>query len=105
MTITSSLITSATEYLGYAPKQLSVDLSIELFADRRNYPPSYTDTIIDADMTKNLSKIAMAVVEIDSKIGIEGQTGMSENGINRTYGNLTIPKVYADVLQIARIIK
>ena len=31
MTIVSSLITTTTGYLGYAPKQLAVDLALEIF--------------------------------------------------------------------------
>jgi len=47
----------------------------------------------------------MAIAEIDAKEGIEGQTSHSENGISRTYGSIPMPKAYASVLQIARIIK
>ena len=36
-------------------------------------------------MQKNKSKIAMAVVELDSKDGFENQTGHSENGYSRTF--------------------
>lgn len=104
MSITSSIITSATEYLGYAPKQLDVDLAIELFSDCRNYPSLYTDERKEADMLKNKSKIVMAVIEIDAKDGTEGQTSHSENGINRAYGNSPIPKAYERVVQIAHVI-
>jgi predicted transcriptional regulator len=85
MAIASSVMTKSTEYLGYAPKQLSVDLAIEMFADCRSYPASYTESLIDADMTKSISKIVMAVIEIDAKEGAENETAHSENGINRQY--------------------
>ena len=93
----------ATSYLGYEPKQLDVDLAIEKFQDLRNYPNSYTDTMITADMTKNLNKIAMAVVEYDAKDGIEGQISHSENGINRSYGVSAIPKAYSTVIAFAHV--
>lgn len=64
---------------------LSVALAIEMFRDVRNYPSTYTDEMILADMEKHSKKIAMAAVEIDSKGGVENQIAHSENGTNRTY--------------------
>lgn len=73
-----------TEY-GVEATSLNITLAIEKFRDLRNYPPSWTDEKILADMQKNKSKIAMAVVELDSKDGMENQTGHSENGYSRTF--------------------
>ena len=38
-----------------------------------------------ADMEKNKAKIAMATIEIDSKVGAENQLSHGENGITRSY--------------------
>ena len=73
-----------TEY-GVEATSLCVNLAIEKFSDIRNYPSDYTDEQILADMRKNKSKIAMAVVELDSKEGMENQTAHSENGFGRTF--------------------
>lgn len=92
-----------TEY-GLNASDLSVALAVELFQDLRNYPKSYDDTKKLADMENNKNKIAMAAAEIDAKEGIEGQTAHSENGINRSYGDLSTPKAYATVIQFATVI-
>ena len=73
-----------TEY-GVEATSLNITLAIEKFRDLRNYPASWTDEKILADMQKNKSKIAMAAVELDSKDGMENQTGHSENGYSRTF--------------------
>jgi hypothetical protein len=104
MTIVSSLITTTTGYLGYAPKQLAVDLALEIFYDLRDYPSVYTATQIDADVLRHKSKIAMAIIEIDAKEGVEGQTSHNDNGTNRGYGTLPLPKAYATVVPFAKVI-
>lgn len=75
-----------TEY-GVEATSLNITLAIEKFRDLRNYPADWTEEKILADMQKNKSKIAMAVVELDSKDGMENQTAHSENGYNRTFFN------------------
>ncbi len=75
---------TTTEY-GVEATSLNITLAIELFRDLRNYPASWTEEKILADMQKNKSKIAMAVVELDSKDGMENQTGHTENGYSRTF--------------------
>ena len=103
-TFSESVTAKATEYLGEAPKALSVDLAIEFYKDLRNYPTSFTDAMIETDMTANLSKIAYATIEIDGKIGVEGQISHNDNGTNRGYGNLPLPKAYSTVTPFVRVI-
>lgn len=93
----------ATAYLGEEPRALSVNLAIEQYKDCRHFPKSYTAEMIGADMTANISKIAYATIEIDAKIGIEGQTSHNENGLNRGYGQMAIPKAYASVIPFANV--
>lgn len=101
MGFASQVMTSATSYLGYAPKQLSVDLAIEIYSDIRKYPSDYTSEMILADQTSNLAKITMAVAELDARVGIEGQVAHAENGMTRSYGNNANPKSYTTLMQIA----
>jgi hypothetical protein len=64
---------------------LTIDLAYRMFKDIRKYPSEYTDTMILADSLEHSSEIAMAVVEIASKYGIENQRKHSENGFTRDY--------------------
>ena len=91
-----------TEYLGYEANALVIQLAIERFASLRNYPSSYTDEMKLSDMRNSIAKIAMAVVEIDAKDGIEGQTAHSESGYNRTYSDGIM--AYKDVIGFANVV-
>lgn len=74
----------AKEY-GAEVSTLAANLAIEAFRDIRHYPNKMSDAQIDKDLNDNENKIAMAAVEIDSKVGVEGQVAHSENGMVRTY--------------------
>lgn len=92
-----------TEYDStYNVSNMSITLAIEIFADLRNYPNSYTDEMKLSDMHKNISKISMASIEIDAKVGIENQTTHSESGINRTYASNLI--AYTTVVPFVNIL-
>lgn len=93
--------TMTTEYFGYEVSTLVLQLAIEQFEVIRNYPISYTEEMRIADMKKNISKIAMAVVEIDSKDGAENQLTHNENGTSRSFYNGIM--AYKDVIGFARI--
>ena len=73
-----------TEY-GLETSDLVVALAIEQFETIRNYPVSWSENRKLADMEKNKAKIAMATIEIDSKVGAENQLSHGENGISRNY--------------------
>lgn len=70
---------------GVSATSLDVTLAIEQFQQIRNYPSSYSEEKKLDDMQNFKSTIAMAVVEIDAKQGVENQTAHSENGTSRTY--------------------
>ena len=53
-------------------------------------------------MRNSIAKIAMAVVEIDAKDGVEGQTAHSESGYNRTYSDCIM--AYKDVIGFANVL-
>lgn len=86
MEIEERIKQATTEY-GQPVSDLSVALAIEMFKDIRNYPPGYDEFLIQADVDRNASKIAMASIEIEAKNGVENQTAHSENGTNRSYHN------------------
>lgn len=91
-----------TEY-GYVDvSNLCITLAIEKFRDIRNYPSSYDNDRIIADMKRNKSKIAMAAIEIDSKVGAENQLSDSENGHSRTYSQRVM--AYEGVIGYAKVL-
>lgn len=100
MTIQESVKDATTKY-GDMASDLAIGLSIEMFKDIRHYPSDFDSDRIDEDMRKNLNKIAMAAVEIESKNGVENQIGHSENGMNRSYYQGIL--AYKDVLAIAHL--
>ena len=95
-------IKSKTTEYGVNASNLAVDLAIEQFETIRNYPASFDEAKKLADMEKHKAKIAMAAIEIDSKDGAEGQVGMAENGISRTWADSIL--AYKDVVGFAHVI-
>lgn len=95
-------IKSKTSEYGVNTSNLAVDLAIEQFETIRNYPPLWDETKKLDDMEKHKAKIAMAAIEIDSKDGAEGQTGMSENGISRTWTDSIM--AYKNVVGFANVL-
>lgn len=81
---------------------LTVSLAIESFETLRNYPGSWDEDKILADLEKNKAKIAMAAIEIDSKGGAENQLSHSENGTSRTYSEYLM--AYKGVIGFANCI-
>lgn len=81
---------------------LTVSLAIESFETLRNYPSSWGEAKILADLEKNKAKIAMAAIEIDSKGGAENQLSHSENGISRTFSDCLM--AYKGVIGFANCI-
>ena len=95
-------IKSMTIEYGVETSDLVVALAIEQFETIRNYPTSWDETKKLDDMEKHKAKIAMAAIEIDSKDGAEGQTGMSENGISRTWTDSIM--AYKNVVGFANVL-
>lgn len=92
-----ALIEEHIKEYGYSDvKKLCVSLAIEKFKDLRRYPKSYSDAMVIADLNQNSSKIAMAAIEIDAKVGVENQLQHNDNGTNRTYSNSIM--AYSDVI-------
>lgn len=112
MKISDELADKATAYFnsipelnGQTPSQLLIDFVIEKYKQHRNYPSSFDEDRINADMKAHVSTMAMAVVDIFMKSGAEGEKSHSENGIVRTYENAYISSsVFNDVLPFVKII-
>lgn len=98
---TAKIKSMVTEY-GVNASELVVTLAIEAFTDLRNYPDSWTEEKVLADMEKNKAKIAMAAIELDSKDGAENQLSHSENGISRAYSEKIM--AYKDVIGFANVV-
>lgn len=90
-----------TEY-GVETSDLVVSLAIEQFETIRNYPVSWNENKKLADMEKNKAKIAMASIEIDSKVGAENQLTHHENGTNRTFYDGIM--AYEDVIGFVNVL-
>lgn len=70
------------------------DFVIEYATGQCHFPKHYTEKQIVLDLSKHKNSLAMACNEIYAKVGAEGQTGHSENGISRSYDSAWIsPKL------------
>lgn len=98
-TISDLVISKSTTYLGETPSALAVDYAIEKFKQVRNYPPHFTSDDIESDLQNNLATISMAVVDLVSKVGAEGETSHNSSGTSRAYENAYVSlSVYSDVI-------
>lgn len=112
MAFREELIAKATEYFdsiedlqGEVPSLLLIDFVIEKFKQQRNYPKHFTDEMIDKDMTDHISTMAMAVVDLYSKGGAEGETSHSDSGISRHYENAYISKsIFNDIIPFVKVL-
>jgi len=68
---------------------------IDLYKTYRNYPETYTDEMIEADVLRYFGRrkndIAMTIVpELHGRIGSEGLSMLTDNGITRMWKNSTL---------------
>lgn len=109
--ITSEIMAKTIEYFRNIeeleteqPPVMLVDFVLEKYKDLRNYPSSYTEEKIEADIRKHSATIAMGVVDVYMKIGAEGETSHQEKNISRVYENAYISSsIFADVLPFVKI--
>lgn len=99
MTIAEQIRDKAVEYLqddeqlkGETPPMLIADFVIEQYKIHRNYPPHFSAERIEDDLTSHLSTLAMAVVDVFSHYGAEGETEHREKNITRIYENAYLSK-------------
>lgn len=71
--------------LNRTPNKMLIDFCVEKFKQLRNYPKTFSEEKIEADLYQYKSTIAMAVIDLFNKEGAEGETSHSESGITRNY--------------------
>lgn len=97
---------SVPDLAGESPSAMLIDFVIEKFKQHRNYPVSFTEDRIASDLRSHISTMAMAVVDLYSKEGAEGETSHNENGINRSYENAYISKsIFNDIVPFVRSVR
>lgn len=93
------------EVKGQKPNDMLIDFVIEKYKQHRNYPKTFSEEKIEADMVEHLSTMAMAVVDMFMKTGAEGEKSHKENNISREYENAYISiSVFNDVLPYVNIL-
>lgn len=105
------LLQDLKDYLGddYDAEQESallfcVKRALLSFKNKRNYPDTYSDTVINKDMEKYYSCIFDLTLYWCNMQGCEFQTSHSESGVSRSFDSERDIYVLHDVIPIARII-
>lgn len=81
-----------------------VDFVIEYATEHCHFPSNFTEAQIVTVLSKKKNALAMACNDIYAKVGAEGQTGHSENGISRSYdGSWISPKLLSGLPNYAKI--
>ena len=75
-----------------------VDFVIEYAINESHFPASYDNDKIAARLDRCSSALAMACIEVYSRMGAEGERSHSENAISRTYDGAWISTRLHDVL-------
>lgn len=75
-----------------------VDSVIEYSINESHFPMDYTEDKIAARLDRCVNAMAMACIEVYSKVGAEGEKAHSENAISRTYFGAWISPQLHDVL-------
>lgn len=111
MSLSEELKTKATEYLnddaqlkGEVPPTLICDFVIEKYKQYRHFTEEDTEEFVENDIKNHLSTLAMAVVDLFSKYGAEGEASHSEKNITRVYENSYISKsLFKDIKPLSRL--
>ena len=75
-----------------------VDFVIEYAINESHFPASFTEEKIAARLNKCTNALAMACIEVYSRVGGEGERAHAENAITRTYDGAWISARLHDVL-------
>lgn len=75
-----------------------IDFVIEYSKNSCNFPKSFSDEKIEDVLIKHTSTIAMACVEVYSRVGTEGQSSHNEPGVSRSYNSAWISPILTNVL-------
>lgn len=81
-----------------------VDFVIEQATDNCHFPKNFTEKQMVTALARHKNSLAMACNDIYAKAGAEGQTGHSENGIDRSYDSSWIsPKLLSGLPNYVKI--
>ena len=75
-----------------------VDFVVEYAVNESHFPLYFTEDQIATRLSKCVSSMAMACIEVYSRVGGEGEKAHSENAISRTYDGAWISTRLHDVL-------
>lgn len=75
-----------------------VDFVVEYAIAESHFPENYTNEKIAARLNRCVNTLAMACIEVYSRVGAEGEKAHSENAISRTYDGAWISTRLHDVL-------
>ena len=103
-TLTTSVQTKALAYMTESGETLQsfpssiVDFVVEYAINESHFPTDYTDEQIGTRLSRCVNALAMACIEVYSRVGGEGEKAHSENAISRTYDGAWISSRLHDVL-------
>ena len=100
-TVASKALTYLTETEDEAPSSFPtsiVDFVVEYAVNESHFPSDYSETQIADRLSRCTNAMAMACVEVYSRIAGEGEIAHSENGVSRTYDGAWISSRLHDVL-------
>lgn len=86
-----------------------IDMLVEKYMDVRSYPNTWSDSDKENDVIdyfeSHAARVASKIPEIYGRMGAEGETSHSENGINRTFGNAdALYGAFPDVVPFAIVL-
>ena len=90
-------ITESGEDMNTFPQSI-VDFVIEYAMNESHFPSDYTDDMIATRLNRCSNSLAMACIEVYSRVGGEGEKAHTENSISRTYDGAWISTRLHDVL-------
>lgn len=90
-------ITETNEIMDTFPLSI-VDFVIEYAVNESHFPSDYTDEQIATRLARCVNAMAMACVDVYSRVGAEGEKQHNENGVNRVYDGTWISSRLHDVL-------
>lgn len=102
--LTSTVQTKACSYLNETGDTVDMfpssiaDFVIEYAINESHFPADYRDDQIAKRLQRCSNALAMACVEVYSKIAAEGEKQHNENGVNRVYDGSWISARLHDVL-------
>lgn len=103
-TLTTTIQSKALSYTQETGETLEsfplsiVDFVVEYAINESHFPLDYTEEQIADRLSKCTNAMAMACIEVYSRVGAEGEKAHNENGVSRTYDGAWISTRLHDVL-------